>query len=62
MINVRNVFVASMLCVVLSSCMGGAASSGAGGELTGVGMMAWAEPTPYGMVLVGKGSMKIGGS
>ena len=60
MINVRNVFVASMLCVVLSSCMGGAASSGAGGELTGVGMMAWAEPTPYGMVLVGKGSMKIG--
>lgn len=52
---------ASLVCVsVLYSCMGGTVSTGAGGELTGVGMMAWSEPTPYGMVLINKGSIKIG--
>ena len=41
----------------------GCASSGrgsAGGEVTGVGGTAWSEPTPYGMVLVSRGSMKVG--
>lgn len=39
------------------------ASSGrgnAGGEVTGVGGTAWAEPTPYGMVLIDRGSMEVG--
>ncbi len=44
---------------LLASCAGGARSS-AGGEVTGVGGTAWAEPTPYGMVLIDRGSMKMG--
>ena len=43
----------------LASCAG-SASSGAGGEVTGVGGSSWTEPTPYGMVLVDRGSMKVG--
>ena len=43
----------------LSSCFSGS-SSAAGGEVTGVGGSSWAEPTPYGMVLVDRGSMKVG--
>ncbi|MCH5345756.1 MAG: SUMF1/EgtB/PvdO family nonheme iron enzyme [Muribaculaceae bacterium] len=45
--------------LLLASCAAGSHSS-AGGEVTGVGGSAWAEPTPYGMVLVSRGSMKIG--
>lgn len=44
---------------VLTSCMSGSGAS-AGGEVTGVGGRAWTEPTPYGMVLVDRGSMKVG--
>lgn len=48
-------------CVVLAACMGpGTASSAAGGELTGVRGTAFSEPTPYGMVAVRKGSLKVG--
>ena len=43
----------------LASCAG-SASSGAGGEVTGGGGSSWTEPTPYGMVLVDRGSMKVG--
>lgn len=50
-----------VFCGLLSSCLStGAASSAAGGEVTGVGGMSYSEPTPYGMVLVKKGSLKIG--
>ncbi len=31
-----------------------------GGEVTGVSGMSWSEPTPYGMVLVNRGSIKAG--
>ena len=41
------------------SCATGSRSS-AGGEVTGVGGTAWAEPTPYGMVLVDRGSVEMG--
>ena len=41
------------------SCATGSRSS-MGGEVTGVGSMSWAEPTPYGMVAVGRGSIKMG--
>ncbi|MDE7153036.1 MAG: SUMF1/EgtB/PvdO family nonheme iron enzyme [Muribaculaceae bacterium] len=41
------------------SCASGGHSS-AGGEVTGVGASSWSEPTPYGMVLVSRGSMQTG--
>lgn len=48
------------LVAVLASCATGGSRSSAGGEVTGVGGVSWAEPTPYGMVLVDRGSMKVG--
>ncbi len=44
---------------LLAACAGGSRDA-AGGELTGVGAASWTEPTPYGMVLVGRGSIKAG--
>lgn len=44
---------------LLASCAG-MRSSSAGGEVTGVGGSQLAEPTPYGMVLVDRGSIKMG--
>ncbi|MDE7443191.1 MAG: formylglycine-generating enzyme family protein, partial [Muribaculaceae bacterium] len=41
------------------SCATGPRSA-SGGEVTGVSGMSWSEPTPYGMVLVDRGSMKMG--
>ncbi len=42
-----------------ASCATGSRNA-SGGEVTGVGGMSWAEPTPYGMVLVSRGSMEVG--
>ncbi|MEG0010743.1 MAG: SUMF1/EgtB/PvdO family nonheme iron enzyme [Muribaculaceae bacterium] len=45
----------------VASCMstkGGGGSNG--GEVTGVGGVSWGEPTPYGMVLINRGSMELG--
>ncbi len=47
------------IAATLSSCVTGNRSA-AGGEVTGVGGTSWVEPTPYGMVLVDRGSMKVG--
>jgi len=55
-INILPYFIAA---AALASCATGGRSS-AGGEVTGVGGTSWAEPTPYGMVLVDRGSMKVG--
>lgn len=44
----------------IASCMSSKKGSGNGGEVTGVGGTAWGEPTPYGMVLVNRGSMQLG--
>lgn len=44
--------------LLLTACASGSGSSG--GEVTGVGGTSWTEPTPYGMVLVSRGSMKTG--
>lgn len=52
---------APVLAVALTSCFGGRSSS-AGGEVTGVGGSAWAEPTPYGMVLIDRGAYAMGPS
>ena len=48
--------------LLLASCMGGTSKSGSmnGGEVTGVSGSALAEPAPYGMVLVNRGSLKMG--
>lgn len=50
------------IAIAATSCMSsrGGSNTGNGGEVTGVGGVAWAEPTPYGMVLVDRGSMKTG--
>ena len=45
----------------MAACFGGTSRSGsAGGEVTGVAGSSIQEPTPYGMVLVNKGSLKMG--
>ncbi|MDE6230705.1 MAG: hypothetical protein K2M37_03705, partial [Muribaculaceae bacterium] len=43
----------------MASCAG-MKRSGAGGEVTGVGGASFAEPTPYGMVLIDRGSIAMG--
>lgn len=50
---------AAFALLMLAAC---AASRGgsAGGEVTGVGGSAWAEPTPFGMVLVDRGAYRMG--
>jgi formylglycine-generating enzyme required for sulfatase activity len=55
------IFVCGTL-LMLSSCMGGSGMSNAavGGEVTGVGGTSFSEPVPYGMVLVNRGSLKMG--
>ncbi|MDE7381091.1 MAG: SUMF1/EgtB/PvdO family nonheme iron enzyme [Muribaculaceae bacterium] len=51
----------ALLCLLcaFSSCMA-PRSGGAGGEVTGVGGSSFAEPTPYGMVLVDRGAYRMG--
>ena len=47
---------------LLSSCFGGKmTSSMSGGEVTGVGTgRGFTEPTPYGMTMVNRGSLRMG--
>lgn len=49
---------AASLAAILASCAAG--NSQSGGEVTGVAASSWSEPTPYGMVLVDRGSIKAG--
>ena len=46
--------ISALMTMMSVSCATGSRSS-AGGEVTGVGGTSWAEPTPYGMVLVNRG-------
>ncbi|MBO4397547.1 MAG: SUMF1/EgtB/PvdO family nonheme iron enzyme [Bacteroidaceae bacterium] len=48
--------------VLMTACMSskGGSSMAVGGEVTGTGGSSVSEPTPYGMVLVKRGSLKIG--
>ena len=47
--------------LAMTGCMGSSSSANAtGGELTGIKGAAYSEPTPYGMVAVHKGSLKVG--
>ena len=50
-----------LLSFIIVSCMSSRGSADAtGGEVTGVGGSAIAEPAPYGMVLIKRGSLKMG--
>lgn len=52
---------ALVISLALTACMGSSSSANAvGGELTGVKGTSYSEPTPYGMVAVRKGSLKVG--
>lgn len=57
--NTANILISIIVALLVASCAAGSRGS-AGGEVTGVGATSWAEPTPYGMVLVSRGSMKAG--
>ncbi len=56
----KRIFIYIIAAFAVTSCMSSKDSGTSGGEVTGVGASSWAEPTPYGMVLVDRGSMKIG--
>ena len=59
----KNCIIIVLLVVILSSCMGqmaGGSSSAPGGEVVGQRAVAWNEPTPYGMVHIKRGSLKMG--
>ncbi|WP_239058242.1 SUMF1/EgtB/PvdO family nonheme iron enzyme [Bacteroides sp. 214] len=45
---------------MLASCMGPASVTSRGGEVTGMSAVAWNEPTPFGMALIKRGSLKMG--
>ena len=55
--KISNILIPLTFAALVASC---ASRGSAGGEVTGVGGTSWAEPTPYGMVLVDRGSMKVG--
>jgi len=55
-----NILMSLALVAMLASCASGGSRGSAGGEVTGVGGVSWVEPTPYGMVLIDRGSMKVG--
>lgn len=52
----------ALLTLLISSCFSAksASTSGRGGEVVGVGGRAFTEPTPYGMVRVNRGYLKMG--
>lgn len=57
----KTVYMTAILSVMLlASCMGTRKNTSMGGEVTGISGTAINEPTPYGMVLVERGSIRIG--
>ena len=57
--SMKKLFFIAALIALVTSCAP-TSSGGNGGELVGVRAMAWGEPTPYGMVLVERGSFTVG--
>lgn len=57
--TIKYLFLIIAAAAIMASCASGPRSS-AGGEVTGVGGTYFSEPTPYGMVLVDRGSVKAG--
>ena len=58
--KISNILIPLTFAALVASCATGGSRGSAGGEVTVVGGTSWAEPTPYGMVLVDRGSMKVG--
>ncbi len=57
----KKLFIYILIAFGVTSCMSSKGGGGSnGGEVTGVGGVAWGEPTPYGMVLIDRGSMEVG--
>lgn len=56
----KYLFIASVIALWLVSCAGSSSASMAGGELTGAGSQQFSEPAPFGMVLIQRGSLKLG--
>lgn len=54
------IFTLAAACGLLVSCMGGGRSMMSGGEVTGSRAATFNEPTPYGMVEVKRGFLKVG--
>ena len=52
-------FTTAIIALLLTSCAGSDASM-AGGELTGANSRSFSEPAPFGMVLIQRGSLKLG--
>ena len=55
----KHLLIACFITAAITSCAV-SGNSTSGGEVTGVGSSSWTEPTPYGMVLVERGSIKAG--
>ena len=53
-------YLVALLLLSLTGCFGGKQATATGGELTGDGGRAFAEPAPYGMVLVKRGHLRMG--
>ena len=58
--NKSMIMAATALLLLTASCAGSSSASMEGGELTGGGSQAFNEPTPYGMVLIQRGSLRLG--
>ena len=56
----RNIIFACGMAVLLGTSCATSPRSAGGGEVTGVSATSWAEPTPYGMVLINRGSIDMG--
>ena len=55
-----SMLMATAVMFVLTSCFGGGSRALSGGEVVGVSSRAITEPTPYGMVKVDRGYLKVG--
>ena len=59
----KKITFAALCCVALlalTGCFGGKSATASGGEVTGAGGRAFSEPTPYGMVMIPRGHLKMG--
>lgn len=56
----KHLFFAIIASLALFTSCGKSVGSGIGGEVTGEKGSSWAEPSPYGMVLVSRGSIEMG--
>lgn len=56
----KQLFFAIIISLILLTSCGKSSGSSVGGEVTGERGSSWAEPTPYGMVLVSRGSIEMG--